>query len=55
MGECKQASIYQVFLMDIMFYTMSKGAKTMIWKPIETADPSKWKLTDFRLTAEEPE
>ena len=33
---------------------MSKGAKIMMEKPTETADPSKWELTDSRLTAAEP-
>ena len=33
---------------------MSKGVKTTMGNPIETADQSQWELTVFRMTAGEP-
>ena len=33
---------------------MRKGTKTMMGKPTETADPSKWELTDSILIVGEP-
>ena len=33
---------------------MSKGGKIMMEKPTETANPSKWELTDSRLTPADP-
>ena len=33
---------------------MTKGIKGMMEKPKETADPSKWELTEYGLAAGEP-